>query len=97
MTNPALETVSADEWILREIDSLIALRNKIMTTPPNVLEGLAGAAEAAALVDLSNVEEAPLAAKLTTLWIVGRHALRAKIYRAALRNVVVAPVRAHAR
>jgi len=80
-----LTALTADEWILREIGSLVQTRDTVRSMKASDLTRRAAREETRALIDLSNANDESPETRLTLLWVAGRHALHAKIYRAAAR------------
>lgn len=79
-----LKTETADDWIMREIANLAALRERIRLMDDAQLEAAVQREEESALHDDGNLHNEGRDCRVTIRWIRGSHALRAKVYRAAL-------------
>lgn len=92
-TFPAL---TAEQWIEREIDDLNRLRKKLAGMSTRERIRAAARFETAAMISATAAVNPVCTAErgsvqMTMLWQAGRHALRAKVYRASLHNVAPLP------
>lgn len=85
VTFPAL---TAEEWIDREIDDLTRLRHRLATTAELDAATAAARFETTAGLCAAGLQQdgMTLQAKTSMLWLAGRYALKAKVYRALQRE-----------